>query len=204
MELVMWNFVKLLDVFLSLWNWFGSWNFLRGYFYLWNLIRTDLFFLKLVAFWFVSLWNLYIDFSPCETILVMSYAARILLLVDMLLFSSWNLKIDFFPLLKWNLLRADYLFVKLVACWVFTSWNQHIEFSSCQTHFVQELVACWFLSWKLLRAVFSVLENFFMLIFLFMRPVINISSRLNWFFSWNLLHADFYSWNLLSADFFGS
>ena len=59
--------MKILHRFFSSWNWFNWCSLLRADFSSWNLLCAKFFVARLVACWFFSAGNLYIDFYCSET-----------------------------------------------------------------------------------------------------------------------------------------
>ena len=131
---------------------FSSWNMMHADFCSWNLLHVDyfvkklnvscltssrnllvfsFFFMKLVACWFFSLWNLYIDFSPHETGFVRGSRC----------------------ICSWNLIYLDISFVILIVWWFILSWNlifHHIFFRG---------TCC--ISSQLIRKTIGILSNQF-------------------------------------------
>ena len=136
-----------------------------------ELVACWYLFLKLLACLFFSLWNIYIDFSPCET----SFLYRI---CCVLIFVR-------------GIFCKMVLYVKIDKCWLFSSWNFCNDFSHREHGFVQR-TSC---------VLIFVRKPCWILIFLLVKLILFMEHVACLFYSWNLLHADFCSWNLLYVDF---
>ena len=136
--------VKLVHRFFSTRNLFCSWNLLHVLFV--ELVACWFLLVKLVECWFFSSWNLYIDFTHCETDSIHRTCCVMNLLVELVV--CWFL---FEKLLAWwfslretftliLLLVKVILFMELPACRFF------IHGTSCLRIIIRE-----FYSWNLLR-----------------------------------------------------
>ena len=92
------------------------------------------------------------------------------------------------------------LFVKLAACWFVFRETYILSFSTSNSFFFMEPVACWFYSWKSLLADRFCLWNLLHVAYPLHETCSYIFSSWNSFCSWNSLRAEIYSWSLLHAD----